>query len=158
MTIDSRALRNALGQFATGVTVITAQPKGGKPFGMTVNSFSALSLDPPLVLWSLQKNSECAAWFESATHYAVNVLQHDQVAVSNAFAKKGEHELKAGDYRIGRSGVPVLKGCMASFECRMTDRHDGGDHIILVGAVEEMHCLPDRKPLVFFGGRYRELK
>ncbi|HEY9035516.1 MAG TPA: flavin reductase family protein [Pseudomonadales bacterium] len=158
MTIDSRALRNALGQFATGVTIITAVPKGGKPFGMTVNSFSALSLDPPLVLWSLQKNSECAAAFDQASHYGVNILQHDQMDVSNAFAKKGEHDLPTGGYRLGRSGTPVLKGCMATFECRITDRHDGGDHIILVGEVEEMHSLPDRKPLVFFSGRYRELK
>lgn len=158
MTIDSRALRNALGQFATGVTVITAAPKGGQPFGMTVNSFSALSLDPPLVLWNLQKNSECAAAFDQTSHYGVNILQHDQMAVSNAFAKKGEHDLKPGDYRLGRSGTPILKGCMATFECRITNRHDGGDHIILVGEVEEMHSLPDRKPLVFFSGRYRELK
>lgn len=158
MTIDGRTLRNALGQFATGVTVITAQPAGAQPLGMTVNSFSALSLDPPLVLWSLQKDSECAPAFANATHYGVNILQQDQVDVSNAFAKKGEHELKAGDYRVGRSGVPVLKGCMTTFECRITARHDGGDHIILVGEVLEMNSLPDRKPLVFFGGRYRELK
>ncbi len=158
MSIDSRALRNALGQFATGVTVITAQPAGGAPFGMTVNSFSALSLDPPLVLWSLQKNSDCAGNFARCTHYTVNVLQHDQVAVSNAYAKKGEHDLRPGDFRIGRSGAPVLKGCMANFECRIEARHDGGDHLILVGRVLEMQVLPERKPLVFFAGRYRELK
>lgn len=158
MTIDSRALRNALGQFATGVSVITAQPAGGEAFGMTVNSFSALSLDPPLVLWSLQKNSDCADAFARCTHYTANILQHDQLAISNAYAKKGEHALKPEHYRIGRSGCPVLKGAMASFECRIEARHDGGDHIILVGRVLDMHALPDRKPLVFFAGRYRELK
>lgn len=158
MPIDSRALRNALGQFATGVTVITAAPPDCAPFGMTVNSFSAVSLEPPLVLWCLQKNSECFAAFAQCTHYAVNVLQHDQQALSDRYAKKGEHALQSADYRTGRSGVPILKGCMANFECAIDARHDGGDHIILLGRVLVMDSLPERKPLVFFAGRYRDLK
>jgi flavin reductase (DIM6/NTAB) family NADH-FMN oxidoreductase RutF len=158
MSFDGRALRNALGQFATGVTVITTNPEGHEPLGMTVNSFSAVSLDPPLVLWSLQKDSECFDAFSAATHYGVNVLEQSQMDLSNRFAKKGQHGINPSEYRQGRSGCIVLRGAMMSLECRIEARHDAGDHIILVGRVEDMEQRPNRKPLVFFGGRYRELK
>jgi flavin reductase (DIM6/NTAB) family NADH-FMN oxidoreductase RutF len=158
MSLDSREFRNALGRFPTGVCVITATPEGGKPMGMTVNSFAALSLDPALILWSIQKNSECWAIFEQAKGYTVNVLADDQIDVSNAFAKKGDHDLPAGSYRIGKSGHPVLKGCIASFECTSNAQHDGGDHIILVGEVIEMDNSPTGEPLVFHGGKYQQLR
>lgn len=158
MSLDPRELRDALGQFATGICVITTNPEGQKPFGMTVNSFAAVSLDPPLVLWSIQKNSECMNAFESATQYAVNILEHDQADTSNRYAKKGSHDLVEGEYRQGRSGCVVLKDCLTSFECDIEARIDGGDHIILLGRVQEMSRKPDGKPLIFFGGKYRELK
>lgn len=158
MSFTSREFRDALGTFATGVCVITANPEGFEPFGMTVNSFASLSLDPPLLLWSLQKDSECMPAFEAATHFCVNVLELDQQAVSNRYAKKGDHSLEAGTFRVGKSGCAVLKEAMTSFECSIDARHDGGDHIILVGHCLEMNCLPERKPLIFFKGAYRELK
>ena len=104
MSFTSRELRDALGQFATGVCVITANPPGEAPFGMTVNSFASVSLDPPLVLWSLQKDSECLESFNKTKQFSVNVLRQEQQAVSNRYAKKGEHALEPGTFRQGSSG------------------------------------------------------
>lgn len=158
MSLDTREFRNALGRFATGVCVITADVDG-KPFGMTVNSFASVSLDPALVLWSIQKDSECAPVFENVTHYGINILKDDQMDVSNQYAKKGEHELTAGTFRQGASGAVVLKDAMTSFECEIEQRIDAGDHIVLLSKVHEMSNDPaERNPLLFFGGKYRELK
>lgn len=158
MTLDSRAFRNALGQFATGVCVITAHPAGFKPFGMTVNSFASVSLEPALVLWSLQKNSDCLDAFTVADKFCVNVLTTDQKDLSGQYAKKGNHDLDEAHYRIGRTGNPVLRGALATFECTIWNRFDGGDHIILVGKVEEFSTNPNAKPLAFYAGQYRELR
>lgn len=159
MSLEPRLFRNALGRFATGVCVITAQPEGEQPLGMTVNSFAAVSLDPPLILWSLQKNSECYQAYEKADRFAVNILAYEQQELSNRYAKKGQHELPAGSYFQGRSGCVVLKDVMTSFECTVDAIHEGGDHIIIVGRVQEMVDHPAyRRPLVFFSGKYREVK
>ena len=157
MSFDNKDLRNALGQFPTGVCVITSAPEGTSPFGMTVNSFSSLSLDPALLLWSLQKNSDLAKAWDQATHFAVNVLKKEQVTLSNTYAKKNDHDLRPQDYRIGKTGNPVLKESLVNFECRIHARHDGGDHIIIVGEVLEMNQSPTGEPLVFHSGQYREL-
>lgn len=159
MSLDPREFRNALGRFATGVCVITTEPAGGKPFGMTINSFSSVSLEPPLVLWSLQKNSECFAAFENTKQFAVNILSADQQAISNQFAKKGEHDLPEGSYSHGESGCVVLNDVITSFECEVDAVHEGGDHVIIVGRVLAMNNQADpRDPLLFFSGKYRELK
>ena len=159
MSLDSREFRNALGRFTTGVCVITTNPADEEPIGMTVNSFASVSLDPALVLWSIQKDSECAETFEKADQYAVNILSNDQQDLSNNYAKKGDHSLVSGSFRQGRSGCAVLCDAMTSFECDIVARHDGGDHIILVGQVTDMTNHPaNRQPLVFFSGKYRELK
>lgn len=159
MSLDPRAFRNALGRFATGVCVIAINPEGQKPFGMTVNSFASVSLTPPLVLWSLQKNSDCFAVFEKAERFSINMLSAGQQDVSNQYAKKNEHDLVEGSYRLGRSGCVVLKDVMTSFECKLEAVHDGGDHVIIVGRVVELHNHPaHREPLVFFNGKYRGLK
>ena len=157
MSFDSLQFRNALGRFATGVCVITANPAGHAPFGMTVNSFSSLSLTPPLVLWSLQKNSDTMEAFRVARQYCVNILSQEQKALSGRFAKKGDHTLGANDYTIGESGLPALRPCLASFECDMDARHDGGDHVILVGRVTHMSVSTGGRPLMFYEGGYREL-
>lgn len=158
MSFTSRELRDALGQFATGVCVITANPPGETPFGMTVNSFASVSLEPPLVLWSLQKDSECVPSFANAKQFAVNILRQDQQAVSNRYAKKGEHDLEAGTFRQGSSGCVVLQESLACFECEIDARHDGGDHIIIIGRVLEMDNSPTGKPLLFHAGKYGELR
>lgn len=156
--MDTLKFRNALGQFATGVCVITAHTKEATPFGITVNSFASVSLEPRLVLWSLRNDSECYADFESAKFYTVNILGASQSSLSSQYSKKNDHDLDASHYRIGKSTAPVLRGVLASFECEAWQAYDGGDHNILVGKVIEMDVNPSGAPLVFHGGRYRELR
>jgi flavin reductase (DIM6/NTAB) family NADH-FMN oxidoreductase RutF len=158
MSIDSRAFRNALGRFTTGICVITASPRGLVPLGMTVNSFCSVSLEPPLVLWSLQNNSDCYPAFQAADHFTINVLTQEQQALSQQYAKKGQHQLLPEHYRIGRSGAPVLRDCLASFECSLWRRYEGGDHELLVGQVIDFESRPTGKPLLFYSGSYRELR
>ncbi len=157
MSIDSREFRNALGSFATGVCIITANPEGYDAFGMTVNSFTSVSLEPALVLWSLQNTSECMPAFKKADQYAVNILAADQQDLSNHYAKKGEHVLLADHYQIGQSGCPVLLNTVASFECNVWTHYPGGDHVILVGQVINMEANGDKEPLLFNAGQYRKL-
>ena len=158
MSFDKLPFRRALGRFATGVCVITANPPGFRPFGLTVNSFASLSLTPPLVLWSLQKNSDTAEAFRVATQYCVNVLAAEQQALSARFARKGAHELADGEWASGSAGLPVLAGSLASFECDIEARHDGGDHIILVGRVLALRSAANGRPVLFYEGGYRELR
>ncbi len=158
MSFESREFRDALGSFATGVCIITANPEGHAPFGMTVNSFASVSLDPALVLWSLQNNSECLAAFEQAEKFTVNILASDQQNLSNLYAKKGSHTLAAEHFRIGKTGVPVIRGAVTSFECDVWARYPGGDHVILVGEVAEMETNANKQPLLFSAGQYRGLR
>ncbi|AKH69636.1 conserved protein of DIM6/NTAB family [Spongiibacter sp. IMCC21906] len=158
MSLDQRLLRDSLGQFATGVCVVTASAPGFAPFGMTVNSFASVSLEPPLVLWSLRNDSECFDAFLAAKHYTVNVLSQDQIGQSNKFAGKDDHALAQTEYRTGTSGSPVLRNALCSMECETWRRYDGGDHLILVGRVIAVDKRPTGKPLVFHGGMYRELR
>ena len=161
MAIDQRALRDALGQFPTGVTVVTADPEGYAPFGVTANSFASVSLDPPLVLWSLQKSSDTFDAFAAAKHFAINILSDQQQDISNQYAKKGSHDLDTEHYQLGVSDMPLLNGAIAIFECEVDVCHDGGDHIIMVGKVIAMNSLDSDdapSPLVFHAGQYRELK
>lgn len=158
MSFESRDFRDALGSFATGICVITANPDGYEPFGMTVNSFASVSLDPALVLWSLQNNSECLPAFEKADGFAVNILTTEQQELSNYYAKKGDHSLEKESYRLGKTGLPVLRGALTTFECKVWARYPGGDHVILVGEVKEMSTNPNGKPLLFHSGRYAEIR
>ena len=154
--LDSRSLRDALGEFATGVTVVTARAAGGHPVGVTINSFASVSLDPPLILWSLGLQSPSLAVFEACSHYAVNVLAADQVELSLRFSQSQNDKFAGIDTIVGARGTPILAGCSAWFECRNELRHPGGDHIILVGHVENF-ARAEKSPLVFHGGQYRRL-
>lgn len=161
MTIDSRAFRNALGRFATGVCIVSTNDDAHgsqRVVGMTVNSFSALSLDPALVLWSIQKDSERYQAFCEGSGFGVSVLSEHQLELSNFYAQKDSHYLEQGCYRQGRSGQAVLRQCITSFECKMHQCIDGGDHTILVGEVIAMDNNPNGKPLVFYHGDYRQLR
>ena len=161
MAIDQRALRDALGQFPTGVTVVTADPEGYAPFGVTANSFASVSLDPPLVLWSLQKSSDTFDAFAAAKHFAVNILSNEQQDISNQYAKKNNHDLEAEHYQAGVSGMPLLNNAIVNFECEVDVCHDGGDHIIMVGkvvAISDLNAGDNTSPLVLHAGKYRELK
>ena len=158
MSFDSRELRSALGTFATGVCVITVNSEHYEPFGLTVNSFASVSLDPPLVLWSLQNNSECFAMFAQADKFAINILASDQADLSSRYATKDDHKLAPGHYRVGKSGAAVVRGVVTTLECNVWTRYPGGDHIILVGEVTDIETNNNKQPLLFNAGQYRELR
>ena len=155
MTEDSfepAAFRKALGSFATGVTIVTTCA-GGERFGVTANSFSSVSLDPPLVLWSLAKTSSSLSAFSSAPGFAVHILASDQQELSNRFAKRKSDKFADLVLETGDSGNPLLTGCAARFQCRTTYQYEGGDHIIFVGKVIDF-SHGDKEPLLFHAGRY----
>ncbi len=154
---DTLALRAALGAFATGVTVITALAPNGHHIGLTVSSFNAVSLEPPLIVWSLSLRSHSLLAFREADRYAVNVLAQGQAELSQRFAMPLEDKFANLDLSYGLGGVPLLPGCCAWFECRNEARYSGGDHLILIGHVER-YARSDKEPLIFHGGRYRALR
>ncbi len=154
---DSRQFRQALGAFATGVTIVTTRDRDGNDVGLTVNSFNSVSLEPPLVLWSLARSSvQLLAAFSDAEYFAVHVLAADQEALSNLFASRGVDKFAGLDVQRGVGDVPLLAGCAASFQCRTVHRYAGGDHDIFLGEViafENAECAP----LLFHAGRYAGL-
>lgn len=154
---DARTLRDAMGCFATGITIVTANDAEGNPIGLTANSFTSLSLDPPLLLLGIANNANSAAVLRSAEHFGVNVLQIGQQPASNRFAGKDEDRFAATAWSRGEAGVPLLDGSLGSFECRRHAVHDGGDHFILVGEVVRAQFEPRRDPLLYFRGKYRRL-
>jgi flavin reductase (DIM6/NTAB) family NADH-FMN oxidoreductase RutF len=158
MSFDGRELRNALGRFATGVTIVSAIAEDERAMGMTANSFSSVSLDPPLVLWSLQNTSDVFSVFSRPRYFNINVLSSEQQALSNQYARKEQHELEPADFRLGKYGAPVIRHALVTFECELETTHEGGDHMIIVGRVREMHERPSGEPLLFYCGRYRELR
>jgi len=155
-SFDPRSLRDALGEFATGVTVVTARAADGQPIGVTINSFASVSLEPPLVLWSLGLQSPSLAVFESCSHYAVNVLAADQSEFAQRFSQSQGDRFAGIYWKDGAGATPILAGCCAWFECRNEMRYPGGDHRIFVGYVENFR-REEKLPLVFHGGRYRAL-
>lgn len=157
MSIDGRELRNSLGRFATGVCVIATHNEKGEAIGMTANSFSSVSLDPPLVLWCLQNGSDVYDAFASPKSFTINVLSSEQLELSNLYAKKGDHLMAPEHYRLGVNGAPVLRGALVSFECDLDATHEGGDHLIIVGRVQNLVSQPTGDPLLFYSGSYREL-
>jgi flavin reductase (DIM6/NTAB) family NADH-FMN oxidoreductase RutF/DNA-binding MarR family transcriptional regulator len=150
---QARRFRSALGAFATGVTIVTTRDGRGRDIGLTANSFNSVSLDPPMVLWSLAKSARSLPAFLAASHFAVHVLAADQEELSLRFATRGSAKFSGLDLERSASQVPLLRGCSARFQCRTAFRHEGGDHVIFVGAVEAFD-QSDRPPLVFHGGRY----
>lgn len=154
MEFDSRTFRNALGCFATGVAVITTQRQDGAPEGITVNSFSSLSLDPPLVMFSLDRKARCADCFAGAEKYAVHILAIDQAEISRTFATKGGPDWSGVRWQPGVTGCPIIAGALATLECEVHARHDGGDHVIMIGRVVQLQYA-DGDPLLYFRGQYR---
>lgn len=154
---DARTLRDALGCFATGVTILTAKDEAGAPIGLTANSFTSVSLDPPLLLACIATTATSADVFRIADHFAVNVLHIGQQPASIRFSRRGEDRFGATPWESGLNGTPVLTGSLATFECTRHAVHDGGDHIILIGQVERARFEPQRDPLLYFRGKYRRL-
>ena len=150
-TADFRA---ALGMFATGVTIVTARAADGTPVGLTANSFNSVSLDPPLVLWSLARSAGSMPAFERGSHYAINILAADQHALAERFASHSFDRFADLAFRTGAGGAPVLDGAAAVFECFNRSRYEEGDHVIFVGEVERCEWRAGAQPLIFHGGRY----
>lgn len=150
------ALREALGGFATGVTIVTCRGADGLPVGLTVNSFNALSLDPPLVLWSLRLASPSLAAFDAATRFAVNVLAEAQIELSRRFASAVPGKFDNGLWGEGSGGLPLLGGSAATFECERISSQAAGDHRLYIGRVMVARAQPV-PPLVYHAGRYHLL-
>jgi flavin reductase (DIM6/NTAB) family NADH-FMN oxidoreductase RutF len=154
--MPTHKLRAALGRFATGVTVVTCRDADGAFVGLTVSSFNSLSLEPPLVLWSLRKASPTVAAFTAAPRFAVNVLAQSQIDLARCFAAHGAHRFAQGPWSLGEHGAPVLQGCAAVFECEAVSQQPAGDHRLFIGRVLA-HAEAALAPLVFQGGHYRAL-
>jgi flavin reductase (DIM6/NTAB) family NADH-FMN oxidoreductase RutF len=155
--VDTRAFRHALGQFPTGVCVVTAIVEGTR-LGMTVSSFNSLSLDPPLVLFSIDRRAVSLVLWERAEAVAVHVLAENQKDVSNRFARALANKWEGMSCGEGASGAPVLPGVAAVFECAVWARHEGGDHTLFILEVRHFRSFADRQPLVFGKGRYAALQ
>ncbi|MGQ0709681.1 MAG: flavin reductase family protein [Rhodoferax sp.] len=147
-------LRQALGMFATGVTIVTACTPRGEPVGVTVNSFNAVSLSPALVLWSLARKAGTLSAFQTSSHYAINVLSCEQQALAQRFAARVEDRFAGVSWHAGRGGAPLIGGAIAQFECRQRSQYTEGDHVIFVGLVERCQHLAEGTPLLFHGGRF----
>jgi 3-hydroxy-9,10-secoandrosta-1,3,5(10)-triene-9,17-dione monooxygenase reductase component len=154
--MDALQLRRALGRFATGVTIVSCTDGHGRFVGLTANSFNSLSLEPPLVLWSLREISTCMPAFAVATRFAVNVLAQAQVDLSRRFASRAADKFAAGAWTLGEHGAPVLAGAAAVFECARESCQVAGDHRLFIGRVLACTETP-QPPLVFQSGRYHLL-
>lgn len=153
--MDTRRLREALGRFATGIVVVTARdPDRGELLGMTMNSFNSVSLDPPLVLFSIARSAHSLVAWRRARFYAVNVLEQRQAHLSDRFARALAHKWDGVCHHAGMHGAPLLDGALASFECAAHDTLDGGDHVIFLGRVLQFACRDDGLPLLYYRGAY----
>ncbi|HQS10369.1 MAG: hypothetical protein B7Y12_17530 [Rhizobiales bacterium 24-66-13] len=150
---EPQEFRRCLGQFATGVTVVTANV-GGELVGLTVNSFASVSLDPPLILWSIGQTSKSYPKFSIAENFTINVLAHDQIALSRHFGRSGPDKFQDIGWSAGETGAPILDNVAAFFECSRESEHRGGDHLILIGRVRRAVHF-ERGTLLFAQGRYR---
>jgi flavin reductase (DIM6/NTAB) family NADH-FMN oxidoreductase RutF len=150
---DSRQFRNALSQFATGVTVITTRLPDGSFLGLTASSFNSVSLAPPLVLWSLSQNASSLPVFTGNSHYVINILSGQQAVLAERFAMRINNRFEGVDFVLSHTGLPILKGVSAWFECHNRSRYPEGDHVIFVGEVERCDVSP-QPALVFHGGKF----
>ncbi|HZH27176.1 MAG TPA: flavin reductase family protein [Azospirillaceae bacterium] len=157
MTIDQRMFRDALGFFATGIAVVTTTDGTGAPIGLTVNSFTSVSLDPPLVLFCIDRGTQCLEAFAQTGRFAVNILEEGQRAISARFASPVADRFDRVEYTPGLGGCPLLAGCLSTLECELRAVHDGGDHVILVGEVVRLAHAGGGRPLLYFRGAYAEL-
>lgn len=153
---QQKELRRCLGKFATGVTVVTCRGDSGDVYAMTVNSFSSVSLDPPLILWSIDKSTSALQTYLDAEYFAINILSTEQQDISQRCAESNYPHLEGLDIEESRHGLPILSDTLACLECNLQAVHDGGDHYIVIGRVEDLRHS-DRQPLLFFDGSYRTL-
>jgi flavin reductase (DIM6/NTAB) family NADH-FMN oxidoreductase RutF len=154
---DARELRRVMGVFATGVTVLTTRDAHGRPYGLTANAVTSLSLDPPLLIICIDKKAETHPHFFDSRCFVVNILAEDQAELSTRFAKSGGDKFDGLSFSTNQDGVPVLEGTLAHVECRIRETYEGGDHVIHIGEVQHAEVRGGR-PLLFFEGRYRNLE
>jgi flavin reductase (DIM6/NTAB) family NADH-FMN oxidoreductase RutF len=159
LLFDSFQFRRALGRFATGVAVVSLPGGGGDkpPIGLTVNSFSSVSLDPPLILWCLGRDSDMFERFLKADSFAISVLRGSHAEISIRLAKAGNHALAGIKTEIWETGSPIISDALAAFDCKVAHRYEGGDHLIYVGRVLRIEVTDAEEPLLYFAGRYRIL-
>ncbi|HKT18341.1 MAG TPA: flavin reductase family protein [Stellaceae bacterium] len=159
MSFTAREFRDALGLFPTGIAVVTTVDGDGRPAGVTVNSFTSVSLEPPLILVSLARTSRSFDAFTKAKHFAVSLLRHDQRQVSSAFASMAGERFSQVRHRAGLGGCLIIEPHLVAFHCDVYARHDGGDHVLILGKVTQIEPGKDAvpKPLLYFRGQYREL-
>ncbi|MEM9837614.1 MAG: flavin reductase family protein [Pseudomonadota bacterium] len=155
MTDPFRPLKNAFSRFATGITVVSCLPKEGGPIGITVNSFSSVSLEPAMVSWCIDRGSSVSEHFLAANHYAVSILSAGQQDLSNRFATPGNHAMAADEIDTFATGAGLLKGRLAGFDCRIAQRVEVGDHVILIGEIVHFDSA-DGKPLMYVGRQYTD--
>ena len=156
MATEPSELRKVMGCFATGVTIITTRDQSGKPYGLTANAVTSLSLTPPLLLICVDRKAETYPHFFDSKTFVLNILAEDQEAISRRFATTGGEKFAGLEFRLGRLGTPVLAGTLGHVECRIIDTLEGGDHVIHIGEVEHAEAREGR-PLLFFAGKYRHL-
>jgi flavin reductase (DIM6/NTAB) family NADH-FMN oxidoreductase RutF len=154
MAFDQRAFRDAMGCFATGVTVVSTVTEDGRPVGITVNSFSSVSLEPPLVLFCIDREATNLNAFQNHGRFAINVLGGDQQSISNGFAGNGDVMFENIAHRRTEEGCPLIPDAIVVFECETEATYDGGDHVIFVGRVKRIEQNSGGEPLLYFRGRY----
>jgi flavin reductase (DIM6/NTAB) family NADH-FMN oxidoreductase RutF len=154
--VDSRAFRNACGKFATGITIVTVIGPDGLPHGMTVNSFTSVSLEPPLVLVCIDRKATILPKLEDSGTIGINVLAEDQRDLSTQFSRRGTDRFETVPWFAGELGVPLIYGVLAHYECTVTTIADGGDHLIFIAEVRHLQCFQGR-PLLYFGSEYATL-
>jgi flavin reductase (DIM6/NTAB) family NADH-FMN oxidoreductase RutF len=154
MASNERKLREALGRFTTGVCVVAGIGAEGHAIGMTINSFSSVSLEPSLVQWSLKSASQTYRLFSELTSYSISILSDAQLEVSRRYARAGDHRMQQSDYEMSTRGTPYVRGALAYFACRRWQTYCAGDHSILLGAVENFAACSEGQPLVFYQGGY----
>ena len=157
MSFDIRTFRDTLGLFVTGLTVITTRDADGSAVGITANSFNSVSLDPPLVLWSVGLTALSLQAFSDASAFAVHILREDQAELSQRFAKSGTNKFQGLAIDLGLNDLPLLPDCAARLECVPYAKHKAGDHILFIAEVQRLESDPEAMPLVYHGGRYAEL-
>lgn len=157
MSFSPRNFRDALGSFPTGVTVVTSLDEGASPIGVTVSSFTSVSLDPPLILFCLDHRNANLQAFKNAHHFAINVLSAEQEDLSVRFSCRIDDRWKGVTFETWESGAPIFPGCLANLECRTVDRHESGDHLIVIGEVIRLASRMGDGPLIYFQGSYRRL-
>ncbi|HUG52898.1 MAG TPA: flavin reductase family protein [Vicinamibacteria bacterium] len=157
MPVDAASFRQALAQFASGVTVVTTRGPGGEPFGLTVSAFCSVSLDPPLVLVSVDGRSEAHGGFQASGLFGVSVLAEGQESISRLFARPGPDKFREVQVKVGARGVPLVPGALAHLECEVRATHPAGDHVLYVGETVAIAVRPGR-PLLYHRGQYRRLE